>query len=89
MIARKYIVRGMVQGVGYRAFVIRNAQDLGLVGYTRNLEDGSVEVFAQGPRKLVEELAGRLHLGPRFADVRGVEEQEAALIESRGFSVRY
>ena len=80
---------GRVQGVGYRAFVIHHAQALDLTGYARNMDDGTVEVLAQGPPAKVEELAGYLHQGPRFADVRGVEVQEAALLKSRGFTIRY
>ena len=89
MIARKYIVRGRVQGVGYRSFVIRHALLIGLKGYARNLDDGRVEVHAQGPEHKVQELAGLLYQGPRFSEVRGVEELEAALIQSVGFSIRY
>lgn len=89
MIARKYMVRGRVQGVGYRSFVIRHALQLGLNGYARNLDDGRVEVHAQGSERKVQELAGLLYQGPRFSEVRGIEEQEAALIQSVGFSIRY
>lgn len=89
MIARKYLVRGFVQGVGYRAFVIRHAQQLGLAGYAKNLDDGRVEVHAQGPEKDVETLAGYLHQGPRFSDVRGVEQLEVPLLELREFSIRH
>ena len=89
IIARIYVVRGRVQGVGYRSFAARHAQELNLAGYTKNLDNGDVEVFAQGPRGVVDEFAGYLHAGPRFADVRGVEVEEAALIKSRGFAIRY
>ena len=53
VIARRYFVRGHVQGVGFRYFVERIAADLKLAGYTRNLDDGRVEVYAVGsPAKL-------------------------------------
>ena len=77
--ARRWFVRGRVQGVGYRWFAQRAAAELGLTGYTRNLDDGRVEVYAAGPEDKLSELAGMLHRGPRWADVRGVEEQEAAV----------
>ena len=89
VIARRYVVRGFVQGVGFRAFVVRHGNNLGLRGWAKNLSDGSVEVFAQGPADVVSELAGLLHQGPRFSEVRGVEETEAALIKSEGFSIKY
>ena len=77
--ARRWYVRGRVQGVGYRYFAQRSAQALGLTGYTRNLDDGRVEVYAAGPAGKLAELAPLLHRGPRWADVRGVDEEEAAV----------
>ena len=88
MIAKRWRVRGRVQGVGYRYFVERNAAELGLEGYARNLDDGSVEVYAAGPREKIEKLAGLLRVGPRWADVRGVEEQEAPVQKIGGFQIR-
>jgi acylphosphatase len=75
--ARRWYIRGRVQGVGFRYFAQRAAEQLGLAGYARNLDDGRVEVYAVGPEAKLAEMAGRLHQGPRWADVRGVEEQEA------------
>lgn len=66
-------VRGMVQGVGFRYFVVDKALSLGLRGYTRNARDGSVEVLAQGPRPALEKLLALLRRGPAAADVREVE----------------
>ena len=82
-IARRWFVRGRVQGVGFRYFAQRAASELGLAGYVRNLDDGRVEVYAIGPEEKLSELAGRLHRGPRWADVHGVDEQEAE-VRSRG-----
>jgi acylphosphatase len=77
--ARLYLVRGRVQGVGYRDYTQRMASALGLTGYVRNLDDGRVEVCAAGPPDKLSDLAAALRKGPRFSDVRGVEEQEAPL----------
>jgi len=66
-------VAGVVQGVGFRYFVYRKAEGLGLTGFVRNLEDGSVEIFAQGPRGLLEELLVQVKTGPRSSDVRKVD----------------
>ena len=77
--AKRYFVRGRVQGVGFRYFVERAAVELNLTGYTRNLDDGRVEVYAAGPPAKLAELSQRLWKGPRFADVRGVEEQDATV----------
>jgi acylphosphatase len=76
--ARLYLVRGRVQGVGYRDYAQRTASALGLTGYARNLDDGRVEVYAAGPIDKLSDLVAALRKGPRFSDVRGVEEQEAA-----------
>ncbi len=77
--AKRWYVRGRVQGVGYRYFAQRAASELGLTGYARNLDDGRVEVYAVGPADKLSQMAGLLYKGPRWADVRGVDEQEAEL----------
>jgi acylphosphatase len=86
--ARLYRVRGRVQGVGFRYFVERSAQALGVRGWVRNVDDGSVEVYAVGTPAQLSELAGFLWKGPRWAEVRGVDEAEEALEEHSGFFVR-
>ena len=85
--ARRWFVRGRVQGVGYRYFAQKSAMSLGLTGYTRNLDDGSVEVYAVGPESKLSQLAGLLYKGPPWADVRGVEEQEAAVQQYGSFLI--
>ncbi len=86
--ARLYRVRGQVQGVGFRYFVERSATAIGLRGWVRNVDDGSVEVYALGTESQLSELAGFLWKGPRWAEVRGVEEVEAAVEEHAGFFVK-
>ena len=85
--ARRWYVRGRVQGVGYRNFAQREAAGLALTGYARNLDDGRVEVYAVGPPQKLSELAGLLHKGPRWADVRGIDEQEAAITVYDSFRI--
>lgn len=63
------VVSGEVQGVGYRVFALRQARLLGLRGYARNLEDGSVEVTAEGPRVALDDLLAALRRGPISARV--------------------
>jgi acylphosphatase len=65
--------RGRVQMVGYRAFVLQHAQDLGLRGEVRNLPDGSVECLMEGPREAVDALVDLMREGPYHADVRAVD----------------
>ncbi len=88
-VARRYFIRGRVQGVGFRYFVERIAADLGIAGWTRNLDDGRVEVYAVGTPDQLSELSGRLSKGPPWSSVRGVEEQEAAMEKCRGFRISY
>lgn len=87
--ARIWLVRGRVQGVGFRRFVQREAEALSLSGWARNLADGRVEVFAQGPAAALDSLQGLLWRGPRWADVRDVEVRESSVIAtSAGFHIR-
>ena len=88
-IARRYLVRGHVQGVGYRYFATHTASLIGVTGYVRNLDDGRVEVYASGTPEQLSELAAALHRGPRWADVRGVEEQEAAVQQYASFEIKH
>jgi|SRR2546425_8030080 len=76
--ARRFVVRGRVQGVGFRWFVEREAHMLGIAGWVRNNHDGSVEVLAIGTRDQLLGLSSRLRQGPRAARVDAVEESEAA-----------
>jgi acylphosphatase len=85
--ARRWFVRGRVQGVGYRYFAQKSAISLGLTGYTRNLDDGRVEVYAIGSEEKLSKLAGLLYTGPRWADVRGVDEQEAVVEGYASFEI--
>jgi acylphosphatase len=75
--SRRFVVRGRVQGVGFRWFVEREAHILGIAGWVRNNADGSVEVLAQGTRDQLSGLRSRLREGPRAARVDAVEESEA------------
>lgn len=75
--ARRFLVRGRVQGVGFRWFVEREARILGVAGWVRNNADSSVEVLAMGTRDQLAGLRSRLREGPRAARVDNVDESEA------------
>jgi acylphosphatase len=68
-------IRGLVQGVSFRYYTIRQARVLGVTGWVRNRYDGSVEVVAEGERSPVSELLTWLHRGPPSARVERVEER--------------
>ncbi len=69
----KIIVSGLVQGVGYRYFIYRQAQSLGLTGYVKNLPSGQVEIVASGEKGLIDELVRVARTGPSFASVAGID----------------
>jgi acylphosphatase len=87
--ARRFLVRGRVQGVGFRWFVEREAHILQIAGWVRNNHDGSVEVVAMGTREQLAGLRSRLQEGPRAARVDDVAESEAEPVAGlQSFQVR-
>lgn len=80
---RLYLVSGRVQGVGYRYFAMRTAQQLGVRGTVKNLRDGRVEVAAEADAETLARFRAELERGPRGAAVIGVEEKA---MEPRDFS---
>ena len=74
IIARKFFIKGSVQGVGFRYFTQRSAARHQVSGYVRNLPDGRVETFVQGPEKSVEAFKHDLSAGPAYSRVEEVEE---------------
>lgn len=68
-------IKGRVQGVGFRAFVVENAVALGVTGWARNRWDGSVEVLAEGERERLEKLLVALRRGPRISNVTKIYQE--------------
>lgn len=85
--AKRFLVHGRVQGVGYRAFAQHEATRLGLSGYARNLADGRVEVYAAGNPISLGDFLARLYQGPRWADVRSIETFDAPVLKCEGFRI--
>ncbi len=74
LVSLRAVVRGRVQGVGFRDFVYTRSRFLGLTGYVRNSEDGqTLEVVAEGPQEALEQLIEYLWEGPRSARVEGID----------------
>jgi DNA ligase D-like protein (predicted 3'-phosphoesterase) len=86
--AVRALVRGDVQGVGFRDATVRRALRLGLTGWVRNDEDGSVLVHAEGPERGVEELVSFLEEGPAAARVAGVEIEQGKVEGHEQFAIR-
>ena len=87
VISKCFVVNGRVQGVGFRYFVVREAQALGLAGWVRNLPDGRVEVLGSGEPDVVSALEGRLWEGPPHAKVSSVDVREAEAPTYAGFRI--
>jgi acylphosphatase len=70
------LVKGRVQGVGYRASAAEKARQLGLVGWVRNLADGRVELCIEGETEQLQQMIDWARQGPRFAEVSDIELSE-------------
>jgi acylphosphatase len=90
MSRRRWIARGQVQGVGFRWYVRREAERLGLGGFARNLSDGTVEVISQGPDEALDRLEQALRRGPSGGRVDALDRLEvpAELEVSNSFHIK-
>ena len=90
-VVRHVVVRGLVQGVGYRAFVEQNALRLGLEGWVRNRRDGAVEAVFSGTEAAVAEIIAACRHGPRGAAVESVDsaDGEAESLAARRAGERF
>ncbi len=84
---QRYIIKGRVQGVWFRAHTQKKAQELGLTGWVKNLPDGQVEVLACGDANQLKDLEGWLWQGPLLAKVVAVEASNAEWEQHEKFSV--
>lgn len=85
----RLVVRGRVQGVGYRDWMVETAQRIGIDGWVRNCADGSVEVAAAGSETQIAALHDAARRGPRLAQVQSVTcEPLEQPLEARGFTRR-
>ncbi|MEJ2512120.1 MAG: acylphosphatase [Anaerolineales bacterium] len=83
------IIHGRVQGVGYRAFAIRSAQQIGLTGWVRNRYNGTVETVAEGDRTQLENYLKVLQRGPVSSNVTKIDEEwSAATMEFDQFKIK-
>jgi acylphosphatase len=90
MVARRFVISGIVQGVGYRFFVLRAAARHQMLGTVRNLPDGRVEVIAEGERDAMDEFKKDLATGPLLAEIADIEETDLAVTGLyRDFRVDY
>jgi len=89
IVARRYLVSGRVQGVGFRFFAHESAAVEGVSGWVANLADGRVEIRIEGDRDAVERVERKIRRGPPGARVEEVEtREEAPAGQSAGFEIR-
>jgi acylphosphatase len=83
-------VKGMVQGVGFRYFTIREARESGVTGWVRNSADGGVEIVAEGEKWKLKEFTESVKMGPSHATVTALEvKEEKYKNEFKDFEVRF
>jgi acylphosphatase len=85
MNAKRLVIAGRVQGVGFRAWMAEQARSLGVCGWVRNRVDGTVEALIAGDVAAVEELARLCRRGPRMAEVVSIDEDMADPPDHPGF----
>ena len=84
------IVSGMVQGVGFRYYALREAERAGVSGWVRNRRDGTVEIEAQGEEEALEAFLAAVRRGPAFSVIRRMEVAPIPELECAGdFDVRF
>lgn len=88
VVRKQLIVRGHVQGVGYRVSCAHRAGLAGVTGWVRNLADGSVEVAVEGDEEAVQQLVDWCRKGPHMARVTGTDVTELTPTYEAGFEIR-
>lgn len=91
LVARRWVLSGRVQGVGFRWFVLNRAQALGVRGWVRNTEQGDVEVVALATAATIDQLDALLAQGPPGAYIAEVrrDEVQQELVDGKSFTVRH
>jgi acylphosphatase len=91
LVARRWIVVGRVQGVGFRWFVLNLAQSLGVRGWVRNVEDGSVEVVGLAGAGTIDQLDARLSAGPPGARILHIHRSDVPheIVDGKSFRIKH
>lgn len=83
------LISGRVQGVGFRHFTKTNADDFGVKGWVKNLDNGKVEAVFEGKESDVQALIGKIKAGPAFGKVSEIETEQTETGNYKKFEVRY
>jgi acylphosphatase len=87
-VARRYVIRGRVQGVGFRYFIADAAAREGIAGWVRNLADGRVEIAAEGDAEAVDRFERAVRQGPSHARVDEIDVTENVPSGAFGFTIK-
>ncbi len=85
--AVRLYLRGVVQGIFFRAFVKENAEKYNVKGFVRNLEDGRIEVFLEGDFEPVDKMVELCQKGPKYSQIQGVEIKEEKVQGFKEFKI--
>lgn len=88
MITRRIVVSGHVQGVGFRKFIQRWANELQVMGTAMNMQNGDVEIYASGKAEDVDQLIEKAKIGPNFSHVRDCQVTEMKFRKFTGFEIK-
>ncbi|MBO6523189.1 MAG: acylphosphatase [Balneolaceae bacterium] len=88
-IAKHILIKGRVQGVGFRYFTKKHAANKGIKGWVRNLRDGRVEAIVQGSKEDVDQMLSILSTGPIHSKVINMEVEDSSVEDLKDFEVRY
>lgn len=89
MTAQRLLIEGRVQRVGYRDWAVRTAKQLGVIGWVRNLQDGRVEILADGDGSALDAFVDRCREGPMLAEVARIDAMPAERGNVKGFTKRF
>lgn len=85
----KILIKGRVQGVGYRSFVSKVARGFSLKGYVKNKPDGTVQIEAEGNKKVLDKFVTTCKIGPGWASVEKIDVIETPIQGYQGFSIKF
>lgn len=88
MITYEITVKGLVQGVGFRYFAVRNASKLGITGYVKNMPNGDVFIIAQGLMGQMDDFVKLMRIGPAMAEVHDFTIQECQPMQFTSFRIK-
>ncbi len=88
MITYEITIKGVVQGVGFRYFALRNASKLSITGYVKNMPNGDVFIIAEGPIENMDDFVKLMRIGPAMAEVNDMSIHECQAMQFTSFQIK-